>query len=56
MSLLKGAYYTTCGILMPIFYYQGHQSLMNLTFFLWVPLLAWDFAQWLTPYQDVKKR
>ena len=56
MNLLKGAYYTACGILMTIFYYQGHQTLMNVVFLFWVPILAWDFAQWITPYQDTKKR
>lgn len=56
MSFLKEAYYMTCGILMTAFHFQGSQLLMNITFCLWLPVFAWDFAQWLTPYQDVKKR
>lgn len=56
MGFLKSTFLTACGCLMPIFYFTGHTTLMNLVFLVWCPLFAWDFAQWLTPYQDVKKR
>lgn len=55
MEFLKAAYYTAAGVLMTICYYTGHQTLMNWLFLFWVPILAWDFAQWITPYQDTKK-
>lgn len=56
MDFLKAAYYTTAGVLMTICYYTGHQVLMNWLFLFWVPVLAWDFAKTITPYQDAKKR
>lgn len=55
MDFLKSAFITACGCLMPIFYFTGHTTLMNLVFFAWCPLIAWDFAKTITPYQQKKE-
>lgn len=55
MNLLKSIFYTTCGCLFVYFYREGMQVAMNWTFLIWVPVMAWEFANWLTPYKDTKK-
>lgn len=55
MDFLKSAFITACGCLMPIFYFTGHTTLMNLVFFAWCPLIAWDLAKDITPYQQKKE-
>lgn len=56
MNLLKSIFYTTCGCLFVYFYKEGMQVAMNWTFVIWVPVMAWDFANWLTPYQKTQKK
>ena len=55
MSLLRGIFYTTAGVLFTLFYREGMQIAMNWVFMIWVPVIAWDFAMWATPYQRNKK-
>ncbi|MGN1283776.1 MAG: hypothetical protein ACI4TY_00545, partial [Candidatus Limosilactobacillus intestinavium] len=55
MNLLRGIFYTTAGILFTLFYREGMHIAMNWVFLIWMPIIAWDFAMWATPYQRNKK-
>lgn len=55
MNLLRGIFYTTAGILFTLFYREGMHIAMNWVFLIWMPVIAWDFAMWATPYQRNKK-
>lgn len=56
MQFLKAAFYTTCGCLLVLFYREGHQVLMNWTLMVWLPFMAWDLVQTLTPYKKSVSR
>lgn len=55
MNLLKSIFYTTCGCLFVYFYREGMQVAMNWTFLIWLPVVAWELANWLTPFKSTKK-
>ena len=41
MKLLKGAFYTTCGCLMTLFYREGMEVAMNWTFIIWLVAVSY---------------
>lgn len=56
MNLLREIFYTTAGVLFTLFYLEGMHIAMNWVFMIWVPVMAWEFANWLTPYQKTQKK
>ncbi|MCZ3746530.1 hypothetical protein L2520_03715 [Limosilactobacillus vaginalis] len=51
MKLLKGAFYTTCGCLMTLFYREGMEVAMNWTFIIWLVVFAYGLSYTITPYK-----
>lgn len=54
MQFIKGLFYAGCGCLMTIFYREGMEIAMSWTFMIWLPFIAHDLAEAITPYQ-IKK-
>ena len=49
MQFLKGIFYVGCGCLMTIFYREGMEVAMSWTFMIWLPFIAHDLAETITP-------
>ena len=54
MQFLKGLFYAGCGCLMTIFYREGMEVAMSRTFMIWLPFIAHDLAETITPYPTKK--
>lgn len=54
MRFLKGIFYVGCGCLMTIFYREGMEVAMSWTFMIWLPFIAHDLAETITPYPTKK--
>lgn len=54
MQFIKGLFYAGCGCLMTIFYREGMEVAMSWTFMIWLPFLAHDLAEAITPYPTKK--
>lgn len=54
MQFLKGIFYVSCGCLMTIFYREGMEVAMSWTFMIWLPFIAHDLAETITPYPTKK--
>lgn len=50
MKFLKAAFYTAMGTLFAWSWLTGHTILMNWGFVIWLPVLAFDAAQALSPW------
>ena len=55
MQFIKGLFYAGCGCLMTIFYREGMEIAMSWTFVIWLPFIAHDLAEAITPYPTKKK-
>lgn len=49
MQFIKGIFYVACGCLMTIFYREGMEIAMSWTFMIWLPFIAHDLAEAITP-------
>lgn len=49
MQFIKGLFYAGCGCLMTIFYREGMEVAMSWTFMIWLPFIAHDLAEAITP-------
>ncbi len=54
MQFIKGLFYAGCGCLMTIFYREGMEIAMSWTFVIWLPFIAHDLAEAITPYPTKK--
>ena len=49
MQFIKGIFYVACGCLMTIFYREGMEIAMSWTFMIWLPFIAHDLTEAITP-------
>lgn len=54
MKFIKALFYTGIGSLMTIFYREGMEVAMSWTFMIWLPFIAHDLAETITPYPTKK--
>lgn len=54
MKFIKALFYTGIGSLMTIFYREGMEVAMSWTFMIWLPFIAHDFAEAITPFPTKK--
>lgn len=54
MKFVKALFYTAVGSLMTIFYREGMEVAMSWTFMLWLPFIAHDLAEAITPHPTKK--
>ena len=54
MKFVKALFYTAVGSLMTIFYREGMEVAMSWTFMIWLPFIAHDLAEAITPYPTKK--
>jgi hypothetical protein len=54
MKFVKALFYTAVGSLMTIFYREGMEVAMSWTFMIWLPFIAHDLAEAITPYSTKK--
>lgn len=54
MNFVKALFYTAVGSLMTIFYRDGMEVAMSWIFMIWLPFIAHDLAEAITPYPTKK--
>lgn len=54
MKFVKALFYTAVGSLMTIFYREGMEVAMSWVFMIWLPFIAHDFAETITPFPTKK--
>lgn len=54
MKFIKALFYTGIGSLMTIFCREGMEVAMSWTFMIWLPFIAHDLAEAITPYPTKK--
>lgn len=54
MKFVKALFYTAVGSLMTVFYREGMEVAMSWTFMIWLPFIAHDLAEAITPFPTKK--